>query len=336
MSFEGSNECSGIPVTSGDDGKHLRIPNNADNDSIVGLDNIPAECNIHILQFLDVDDIVNVAQVARRFHMHSCHPSLPQNRTATLTCVYRVDERTGRLSASPLPLLQKLISKGDCHRYWRFNKVKIIGHDIFEHVSRPRERGMRLDLGRKLQHVQILDLSFPSHALKNNTNFELCIVALLAFTMPCLREIDLSNAKVAESDLQYLACACPELEKITWIHHHHHRARNFMQGSALNACRCLKEIYMDDSTFYYQYINELMAIQIEGPDSHIFSRCNTFLERVSLRNAKYDFNELNQSFPQYGLLKVVRNTPSLRWFRSDLSPENVAILQAERPEVTFV
>jgi hypothetical protein len=90
---------------------------------------------------------------------------------------------------------------------------------------------------------------------------------------------------------------------------------------------------MDDSTFYYDHIIDRFAIVRKGPYSHIF--WNTFLERVSLRNAKVDFDGLNQILPQYGLLKFVRNTPTLRWFRSDLSPENVAILQAERPEVTF-
>jgi hypothetical protein len=32
----------------------------------------------------------------------------------------------------------------------------------------------------------------------------------------------------------------------------------------------------------------------------------------------------------------VRRTLTLRWFRSDLTAENVALLQRERPEVTFV
>jgi hypothetical protein len=36
------------------------------------------------------------------------------------------------------------------------------------------------------------------------------------------------------------------------------------------------------------------------------------------------------------LIRFVRNAPNLRWFRSDLTPENVAMLKAERPDVTFV
>jgi hypothetical protein len=334
MSAEGSNKRSGVPVTSGDD-KRLRVPNNADkNDSIVGFDNIPAECNIHILQFLDADDLTNIAQASRRFHEHSLHSSLPQNRTATLTCVRRLDESTGTLSTSPLHLLQKLISKGKKGQSWRFNKIKIIGHNMLENASIPKMRYMLSSPDGKLRNVRVLDLSFPCNTLKKDTKLKICIPAILSFMMPCLLEINLSKVSVRESALRYFASECPALEKVTW-NHHHHNAGMRMDGSALHPCRCLKEICMDDSTFYYEYFSDPMAILIEGRDSHIFSWCNTFLERVSLKNAKFDHMEPTQSFPQFGLLKFVRRTPSLRWFRSDLTPENVAILQAERPEVTF-
>merc|ERR1712238_451069 len=35
-------------------------------------------------------------------------------------------------------------------------------------------------------------------------------------------------------------------------------------------------------------------------------------------------------------IKFVRHAPSLKWFRSDLSQENVDMLQTERPNVEFV
>jgi hypothetical protein len=323
MSFEDSNKRSAVPVSSGV-GKRLRIPND-NTDSIMGFDNIPAECNVSILQFLDVDDLASVTQISHRFHKNSLHPSLPQNRTATLTCAH---------SASPFPLLQKLTDKALLSRYWRFNKVKIIGHNLLENVSIPEVRAM-MPGPIMLQHVRVLDLSFPSNALKKDTKLKVCIPAVLSFVMPCLREIDLSNACVMESALHYFALECPVLEKVTWNNHH---ANTQMSGKALHKCECLKEIHMDDSVFTYHF-GESQAIQER--DYCIFSHCNTFLERVSLKNAKcrepraFSSPGPTQSFPQIGLVKFVRSTPSLRWFRSDLSPENVAILQAERPEVTF-
>jgi hypothetical protein len=246
-----------------------------------------------------------------------------------------LDASTGTLSASPFPLLQELVNKALSDQYWRFNKVKIIGHNLLGNVSIPEVRDM-LPGPLMLRHVRILDLSFPSNAFKKDTTLKVCIPALLTFVMPCLQEVDLSNADVTESALRYFAHECPVLEKVTWNNHH---ANTNMSGKALNECRCLKELYMDDSLFTSDY-GELHALA-EWPDYCIFRHCNAKLERVSLKNAKcreprfFSSPGPAQIFPQISLVKFVRNTPSLRWFGSDLSPENVAILQAERPEVTF-
>ena len=35
-------------------------------------------------------------------------------------------------------------------------------------------------------------------------------------------------------------------------------------------------------------------------------------------------------------MNFVRHAPKLKWFQSDLSLENVAILKQERPEIVFV
>jgi hypothetical protein len=337
MSSKGSNKRSGVPVSSGD-GHDKRLRTTNDNESIAGFDNIPTECKTRILQFQDVDDLASIAQVSHCFNESSLHPLLPQNRTVTLTCVRRLDKSTGTLSASPLPLLQKLRDKGTLDQYRRFIKVRIIGHNLLENVekvSHEEARNVVPDL-RTLPHVQVLDLSFPSNALQKDKKFKVCVSALLSRILPCLREIDLSYANVAESALRNFAGQCPELEKITWGHHH---GNTNMSGKTLSACRFLKELYMDNSVFTFS-IHEAHRIHESGDDC-IFGRCNTFLERVSLKAAGIRFAFKPCTFPtlpmyQSCLIKFVRKTPSLRWFRSDLSPEFVAILQAERPEVTFV
>jgi hypothetical protein len=63
------------------------------------------------------------------------------------------------------------------------------------------------------------------------------------------------------------------------------------------------------------------------------------MERVSIKGAMtgtWDMSETPQQLSDRELMEFVRATPSLKWFRSDLSPESVAILQQERPEVHFV
>jgi hypothetical protein len=64
------------------------------------------------------------------------------------------------------------------------------------------------------------------------------------------------------------------------------------------------------------------------------------LERVTLKHATYlnrDFGvpDYWKQLPQEALIKFVRHTPKLRWFCSDLTQENIAILKEEHPEVEF-
>jgi hypothetical protein len=68
----------------------------------------------------------------------------------------------------------------------------------------------------------------------------------------------------------------------------------------------------------------------------LFTNVPPSLERDSIRGLKYEPNFSSMPIPsdprfvQRVLIKLVRTTPSLRWFRSDLTPENVAMLQEER------
>jgi hypothetical protein len=60
------------------------------------------------------------------------------------------------------------------------------------------------------------------------------------------------------------------------------------------------------------------------------------LERVTLKHAVYRSRTINWTeLPQEALMKFVRHTPKLRWFCSDLTQDNIAILKEERPDVEF-
>ena len=82
-----------------------------------------------------------------------------------------------------------------------------------------------------------------------------------------------------------------------------------------------------------------MLISEEPTRRYMFERCPS-IERLSIKDCaidEYDFEEPESELPpQEDLVKMVRNHPSLRWLRSDLSAENVAMLQQERPEINFV
>jgi len=107
----------------------------------------------------------------------------------------------------------------------------------------------------------------------------------------------------------------------------------------------LQELSMDDARFYF----------IEGPTERFF--CEFFwtgnrnlprLECLSLRNVTYftirgdDIYQLENPttvlpIPQQELIRVVRNAPpSLKWFWSDLTLDNITMLKKERPGIEFV
>jgi hypothetical protein len=102
-------------------------------------------------------------------------------------------------------------------------------------------------------------------------------------------------------------------------------------GSDMRFSHNLKEIIWDDLVFCRNPLNE----------QEIFYFYGEALERVSIRNAKWyhrddEGNHLNL-LPQDSLIKFVRNfPPSMRWFRSDFTLDNMTMLRLERPEIELL
>lgn len=100
---------------------------------------------------------------------------------------------------------------------------------------------------------------------------------------------------------------------------------------------------MDHSLFYVPSSNTCFGQHnlFEASDSPycVLWHCLKKLERVSLKDATYYVYGKyykTKPFSQLGLMKFVQKAENLRWFRSNLTAKNIAILQAERPEITFV
>ena len=77
---------------------------------------------------------------------------------------------------------------------------------------------------------------------------------------------------------------------------------------------------------------------LEGHDEVFLFRFCKSIERLSIRNATYySGSKRTRNIPQNALIKFVRKAPaSLRWFRSDLTEENIVMLQKERPEIELL
>ena len=90
-------------------------------------------------------------------------------------------------------------------------------------------------------------------------------------------------------------------------------------GADMSSATNLKEIYMDGAQFYDDDLPYARAFENDDtPDIFLFHQCSsTVLERISIRNAR--------NITQKMLIKFIRKAPtSLRWFRSDLTPANMA------------
>ena len=95
----------------------------------------------------------------------------------------------------------------------------------------------------------------------------------------------------------------------------------------------------DDTTEF-----EAMTDLNNHPHTFLFYKlCHKALEGVSIRNMTACFfddgehHPLHHPLPQTALVKFVRNAPTtLKWFRSDLTQDNITMLQSERPGIKFL
>ena len=190
----------------------------------------------------------------------------------------------------------------------------------------------------------------------------------VAYFVPNLQQLDLSNIESCARTLTMFAQRCPQLEVIKWMNDDFHFERCIYAAGwyKLESMDNLRELYLDNFSFFCENdINnsdddnsdddnnnnngneddvtedEAMSNLNDYPTIFFFSKArNTPLERFSIRNARchvgLDGDRIIQ-ITQNMLIKFVRNAPStLVWFRSDLSAASIQVLQAERPGIEFV
>lgn len=107
-------------------------------------------------------------------------------------------------------------------------------------------------------------------------------------------------------------------------------------------CVDIMALSLDDCCFGPQYLdadfNRRFFDDSDNDYAYLMVRCMR-LQRLSIKNATWctEENPLEKfRVSQQMLIKMVRNHATLKWLRSDLSAENVAMLRQERPDVTFV
>jgi hypothetical protein len=287
------------------------------------------DSRVHILKYLAPADLSEACLVSGQFRRDCCHPSLPaMAKQETLVLHESFGTRRGRWV--DIGHLRRLVSglarKASFGR--SVTSLKIVWSSSNDGLSEvPEGQAEPLRKGFVVKGVSSLILLTDCC----EEAVELAVNVLVPL-FPDLRQLDCSPDSVPES--KYWTGV---FDRVGHLFHSltRRRGRLLYGGAQLNRFKNVTNVYLDDSLFHYDPTQSSEGAR-RGMD--IFRDCGLTLERVSVKNVQYQSGQVGRirALPQRGLIEFVRSAPSLKWFRSDLTPQNVAMLQQERPDVTFV
>lgn len=198
------------------------------------------------------------------------------------------------------------------------------------------------------------------------------IVRLWTQVLPSLMDLDLSYNLVSTATLADIARnghalttlrivgGCLASSSVTLVDFHKSGSSS-STGAQQPKQETLRFLYLQNCCVAATQQEEDDVFEDEyRPDACPFSHVVGDLERMSLTGCRYydikkekenalqmmqvgNNNNLAESnalrgkpFTQLSLMKIVRKATNLKWFQSDLTELNVAIMKEERPDVTFV
>ena len=308
----------------------------------------PKSVRIRIFNYLGEtqEERINLALISKQTYEDCKHPGIERKLIPTIVIKPRLrfQHRIGKAQASTRALLQQFfhnalwdIEKNTKLR--RYSHMKVNDVDKFDYIFPEEVAWIFGSDCRKMDWIYSLDISISPTTPWWKVDDSKSIPNILSNFLPNLREIDLSNACIT-----LLGCftyRCPHLEKVTWNNINKNSKVN-LDGCNMESSNNLKEIIMDDSEFVCcQTVKDIISNLENYRNNFIFHHCSKALERVSIRNAKVcemiTRDEPTVVIPQNALIKFVRNAPSsMRWFRSDLTLENMNMLRMERPGIELL
>jgi hypothetical protein len=315
-----------------DDGRKLILTSSSSSSSS-SLMGLPLPIRVSVFNFLDQYSLIELTLVSKQCH-DECN-----NGPGIEDKIIPVIEVSGSSTQTLLQNLRQHQQNNETYRKLQLYPIMRV-KNIQNFDAVPRGELERLTNNLRMEGIVSLDISLLS-SIMYNCNPRSLLNALSGFHLfPNLREINLSNAAIFNYVLHNFSNNCPQLEKVTWNNINRQRSCIHLDGIEMRSSDNLKEIIMDGSDFFYRTDQDSMLSNLENHiDKFIFHCCRSkALERVSIRNAKwFNHNLIINLVPQNVLLKFVRNAPSsLRWFRSDLTQENMDMLRLERPEIELL
>ncbi|OEU12886.1 hypothetical protein FRACYDRAFT_244160 [Fragilariopsis cylindrus CCMP1102] len=284
------------------------------------------------ISWLDQESLMNLCLVSKKFY-----DIIAGNEPGNKNKIIPVFEVIGKTS------LETLLKNLRVHFRNKETRSKLQSYVImrfkdldnfeFDYTSESIMKNIRI--AKKVQMNGITSLDLSSGSL---TTIEPSTSALFSM-LPNLRQVDMSNKYISRHCIHTeLFRSCPSLEKLTM----HNSADFCLSAFGMGFTSSIKEIYIDNSYFDAYENDELvhMADLNDHQDTFMFHYCCNALERVSIRNMNLDliYNDGEQfAFNQNACIKFIRNAPqTLRWFRSDLTQENMEMLRKERPGIELL
>ena len=310
--------------------------------NIVASWNIPVPITIEIISWFEQESLINFSVVSKQ--MHGIIHNEPGNKNKIIS-VFEVR------GSSTLELFQNIrgyfLNEKTKKRLQSYNVMTFKGLHHFHHKDFSKLIRMVGKEDFRMNGITSLNFSTPSPKIWG-------LPSIIMKILPKLREVDLSGTTVTNGIINELSYYCPLLEKVVTSRSSLSDGIN-LTGLAMSDSRYLKEIHMNNVVFciHLRDGNKMSDLN-NHREMFIFHHCCKALERVSILNMKLEHSSVHgwklkrdqmhlfqpdhdeSSFIQNALIKFVRSVPSLRWFRSDLTSENMTMLRRERPEIELL
>mmetsp|Transcript_8398 Transcript_8398/g.8249 ORF Transcript_8398/g.8249 Transcript_8398/m.8249 type:complete len:381 (+) Transcript_8398:187-1329(+) len=324
----------------------------------------------HVLQLMDLplsirsdisnyageeqEDLIAFTLVSKQFN-HDCQqPGIEWTIVPRMVMSPTKEGGGGSTRTLIMNLRQKLMNNVTHQKIQRYRHMIVKDSYQFGDIPFGKKEFIKITNNIQLDRIVKLDLSHRSHSKSIYDSLPFALARIL----PNLQELDLSNNGYAYHPtcsnerrnrvLFHFSTHCPHLEKIKWNHIDSESAVALNGYDMISSNTTLRELIMDHSTFDGSYVAgtirmfDLNRYYRTYSNPFIFGSCSKSLERVSILDAKWtkinrNTNSTTSRVPsQNALINFVRNVPTLRWFRSDLTKENAEMLQLELPGIEFI
>jgi hypothetical protein len=298
---------------------------------------LPDSIRVSILNHLGEtqDELINLTLVSKQFYEDCKRLGIEWKIIPRIEISPKQQEGGGSFYKLVTLAHNQINKKLDRYSHMRINDVHKFDYISFDEID-------KITNDVRLEGIISLDFSSSKPKQKTVSN-EYILPYFLSKSLLNLHKLDLSNTPLTYRTLRVYSNNCRLLETITY-HNITAYSDISLNGCDMQSAKKLKEIYMDNSVFddvFQENYNMSNLNNTALKKYFIFHHCSKSLERVSIRNAKLYCDDGGTSHTvtvrQNALIKFVRNAPpSLHWFRSDLTQENMDMLRLERPDIELL